>query len=183
MLTSAARLEVVAGNAVGMSILVEDEMVIGRHAEGAGRLAEDEEISRLHARVSVDAYGECTIEDLGSTNGTYLNGARISAPQMLSVGDTIELGQTTLAVRELPALQEARPTSVHVLDDAPPPSERSEPEVPPVPDTLAIQLEVDFVEREVHLRLDEESSPIRLVFEDGAWRTHTSSPNEKGGPA
>jgi pSer/pThr/pTyr-binding forkhead associated (FHA) protein len=184
MFTSAARLEVVAGNAVGMSILVEDEMVIGRHAEGAGRLAEDEEISRLHARVSVDAYGECTIEDLGSTNGTYLNGARISAPEVLSVGDTIELGQTTLAVRELPTEEEARPTSVHVPDDAPAPdvaAAEGEPEVPPVPNTLAIQLEVDFVEREVHLRLDEDSSPIRLVFEDGAWRTQTSSPNEKGG--
>jgi pSer/pThr/pTyr-binding forkhead associated (FHA) protein len=189
MLTSAARLEVVAGNAVGMSILVENEMVIGRHAEGAGRLADDEEISRLHARVSVDPYGECTIEDLGSTNGTYLNGARISAPQVLSVGDTIELGQTTLAVRELPEEEEAQPTNVHVREDGrspdvvAPPSPESEPEVPPAPTTLAIQMEVDFVEREVQLRLDEDSSPIRLVFEDGAWRTQTSAPNEKGGPA
>jgi hypothetical protein len=102
------------------------------------------------------------------------------------VGDTIELGQTTLAVRELPAEEEARPTSVHVPDDAPAPdlaATDGEPEIPPVPTTLAIQLEVNFVERELHLRLDEDSSPIRLMFEDGAWRTQTSSPNEKGGPA
>jgi hypothetical protein len=96
-------LEVVAGKAAGTSILVVDELVIGRHADGAGRLADDEEISRTHARVTLEPNGVCEIEDLGSTNGTYLNGLRISAPEELSVGDTIELGQTTLAVRELPA--------------------------------------------------------------------------------
>jgi pSer/pThr/pTyr-binding forkhead associated (FHA) protein len=190
MLTSAARLEVVAGKAVGMSILVEDEMVIGRHAEGAGRLADDEEISRLHARVSVDADGVCTIEDLGSTNGTFLNGERISAPEALSIGDTIELGQTTLEVRELPLDEAPPPTDVRVPDDVQPPdvaaamaSAESGHEVSPVPTTLAIQLEVDFVERELQLHLDDASSPVRLVFEDGAWRVQTSPLNEKGGPA
>ena len=103
MNTPAARLEVVAGKAAGTSILVAEELVIGRHAEGAGRLADDEEISRTHARVTLDPSGVCEIEDLGSTNGTYVNGSRISGPEELSVGDTIELGQTTLAVRELPA--------------------------------------------------------------------------------
>jgi pSer/pThr/pTyr-binding forkhead associated (FHA) protein len=100
----AARLEVVAGKAVGMSILVEDELLIGRHSEGAGRLADDDEISRAHARVSMDSRGLCAIEDLGSTNGTFLNGLRISSPQMLSEGDTIEIGGTTLVVRQVPEL-------------------------------------------------------------------------------
>ncbi len=102
-----ARLEVVAGNAAGMSILVEDELLIGRHAVGAGRLAEDEEISRSHARVTLDASGFCAIEDLGSTNGTFVNGLRISAPQTLSEGDTIEIGATTLVVRSLPRAEGA----------------------------------------------------------------------------
>ena len=97
-----ARFEVVAGRAIGMSILVDDELLIGRHAEGAGRLADDEEISRSHARISLDRSGFCAIEDLGSTNGTFVNGLRIAGPQTLSVGDTIELGGTTLVVRELP---------------------------------------------------------------------------------
>jgi predicted component of type VI protein secretion system len=100
---SAAHLEVVAGKAAGMSIIVEDELQIGRHADGAGRLADDEEISRAHARVTLDASGFWAIEDLGSTNGTFVNGLRISAPQTLSEGDTIELGATTLVVRELPS--------------------------------------------------------------------------------
>ena len=112
-----ARLEVVAGRAIGMSILLDDELLIGRHAEGAGRLADDEEISRSHARISLDRSGFCAIEDLGSTNGSFVNGLRIKGPQTLSVGDTIEVGGTTLVVRELPI----------------PASERSLKAVPPQP--------------------------------------------------
>ncbi len=97
-----ARFEVVAGRAIGMSVLVDDELLIGRHADGAGRLADDDEISRSHARISLDRSGFCAIEDLGSTNGTFVNGLRIAGPQTLSVGDTIEVGGTTLVVRELP---------------------------------------------------------------------------------
>jgi pSer/pThr/pTyr-binding forkhead associated (FHA) protein len=97
-----ARLEVVAGNATGMSIVVEDELLIGRHAQGAGRLADDAEISRSHARVTLEGSGFCAVEDLGSTNGTFVNGLRINGPATLSEGDTIELGSTTLVVRELP---------------------------------------------------------------------------------
>ena len=59
MAAQPVRLEVVAGRAEGMSILVEDELVIGRQADGAGRLADDDEISRSHARVTLDASGFC----------------------------------------------------------------------------------------------------------------------------
>jgi pSer/pThr/pTyr-binding forkhead associated (FHA) protein len=110
MNSAMARLEVVAGRAIGMSILIDDELLIGRHAEGAGRLADDEEISRSHARLSLDRTGFCAIEDLGSTNGTYVNGLRITGPETLSEGDTIEVGATTLVVRELPI-----PHSEHTL--------------------------------------------------------------------
>ena len=110
MNSAMARLEVVAGRAIGMSILIDDELLIGRHAEGAGRLADDEEISRSHARLSLDRTGFCAIEDLGSTNGTYVNGLRIAGPETLSEGDTIEVGATTLVVRELPI-----PHSEHTL--------------------------------------------------------------------
>lgn len=110
MNSAMARLEVVAGRAIGMSVLIDDELLIGRHAEGAGRLADDEEISRSHARLSLDRTGFCAIEDLGSTNGTYVNGLRITGPETLSEGDTIEVGATTLVVRELPI-----PHSEHTL--------------------------------------------------------------------
>jgi pSer/pThr/pTyr-binding forkhead associated (FHA) protein len=109
MVGPAARLEVLTGKAAGMSILIDDELVIGRLAEGAGRLADDEEISRSHARVAIDSSGSCTIEDLGSTNGTWVNGMRITTPQTLREGDTLELGGTTLTIREVPDLEASSP--------------------------------------------------------------------------
>jgi pSer/pThr/pTyr-binding forkhead associated (FHA) protein len=109
MAGSAARLEVLTGKAAGMSLVIDNELVIGRLAEGAGRLADDEEISRSHARLSMDSSGQCMIEDLGSTNGTWVNGMRITTPQTLSEGDTVELGGTTMVVREVPAMAEQPP--------------------------------------------------------------------------
>ncbi len=93
----------IAGNAAGTTIVVGDELVIGRHAEGAGKLSEDTEISRQHARVSREASGEYAIEDLGSSNGTFVNGLRIASPLLLSADDSIEVGGTTLVVRSIPS--------------------------------------------------------------------------------
>jgi predicted component of type VI protein secretion system len=171
---SPARLEVVSGKAIGMSVLVDDELLIGRHTEGAGRLADDDEISRSHARVTVDDSGFCAIEDLGSRNGTFVNGVRISAPQTLSVGDRIELGASTLVVRELPtpagvqAMGPAgqRPTVVPGPDQAGAALEEHLAAPPP----LALQLEVDFVSHAARITFDESSEPAPLVLEDGVWR-------------
>jgi len=58
------RLEVISGNDLGNTITVEDELVIGRHADGVGRLAEDEEISRQHARISLEVTGDYEATEL-----------------------------------------------------------------------------------------------------------------------
>jgi pSer/pThr/pTyr-binding forkhead associated (FHA) protein len=117
--SSHMRLEVISGNAAGTSIAVEDELVIGRHAEGAGRLSEDEEISRQHARISREATGDYAIEDLGSSNGTFVNGLRIQSPRLLSLGDLVETGGTTLVVREV-VRPGAGSTVVAAVPDVPP---------------------------------------------------------------
>ena len=88
------RLEVVSGKATGFAIVVADRLVIGRHSDGPGRLADDPELSRHHAQISRDDSGMYLIEDLASTNGTIVNGARISSPIPLAVGDSIEVGAT-----------------------------------------------------------------------------------------
>ena len=103
------RLEVIAGNAAGTTITVEDALVIGRHADGAGRLSEDQEISRQHARISRERSGDYAIEDLGSSNGTFVNGLRIQSPRLLAPGDSIETGATTLVVREIERPEPAQP--------------------------------------------------------------------------
>src|SRR3954467_12555658 len=91
-------LKITGGNAVGQSIPMEQELVIGRSTPGLGSLGGDSEISRGHARVFHDPSGRLTIEDLGSTNGTFVNGNRISGQQSLNPGDQVRVGQTSLTV-------------------------------------------------------------------------------------
>jgi hypothetical protein len=110
-------LEVIAGNAAGTYIQVDDELVIGRHASGAGQLSDDTEISRHHARLVREATGGYAIEDLGSSNGTFVNGLRLASPQLLGEGDSIEVGATTLLVRSITARSAAAQTE----PESPPP--------------------------------------------------------------
>jgi DNA-binding winged helix-turn-helix (wHTH) protein len=55
-------------------------------------------VSRHHARITVVS-GTATIEDLESTNGTHVNGKRISGPTRLSLGDELSLGSERLQIR------------------------------------------------------------------------------------
>src|SRR3954463_13476431 len=91
-------LRVVAGNAAGSTIGLEQELVIGRSTPGAGSLGGDGEISRAPGRLYRDASGQLIVEDLGSTNGTFVNGNRISAATPLKPGDQVRVGQTTMTV-------------------------------------------------------------------------------------
>ena len=52
--------------------------------------------SRAVTRAFRDGQGRWSIEDLGSANGTFMNGVRISEPQALQVGDAVRVGRTTL---------------------------------------------------------------------------------------
>jgi pSer/pThr/pTyr-binding forkhead associated (FHA) protein len=70
------------------------EVVVGR--DGA-LVASDEFASGSHARFWV-AHSRWYVEDLGSTNGTWLNGRRIHAAQLLKRGDKILIGHTVLTV-------------------------------------------------------------------------------------
>ena len=74
--------------------------MIGRAVSGEGRLADDPELSRRHARVARDAEGRLTIEDLGSANGTFVNDVRVSEPRALEPGDSIRVGETTMELAE-----------------------------------------------------------------------------------
>lgn len=56
----------------------------------------DKMLSRQHARIVKDDNGGLQVEDLGSRNGTFLNGERLAAPQPLKAGDRITLGGVTL---------------------------------------------------------------------------------------
>ena len=57
----------------------------------------DDFASNHHARFQI-AHGLWYVKDLGSTNGTWLNGRRIHAPQLLKKGDKIKIGHTVVTV-------------------------------------------------------------------------------------
>ena len=70
-------------------------MVMGRDPANAIGLPDDTKASRAHARVVRDSGGNWVVEDNGSTNGTFVNGQRITR-QELAPGDTILIGATAL---------------------------------------------------------------------------------------
>ena len=95
---NAAYLVVLAGSNVGEMYKVEKDRLIMGRADTADIRLFDEGISREHAQVVQD-HGDTGVrmilEDLGSTNGTFCNGARVQR-QVLAEGDKILLGSTTI---------------------------------------------------------------------------------------
>jgi hypothetical protein len=80
-------------------IPLDGEFVVGRSEGGVGNLQQDGELSRRHARFYYGDGGSIlVVEDLQSTNGTFVNDRRISEPHVLRPGDRVRLGTTTLEV-------------------------------------------------------------------------------------
>ena len=71
--------------------------VIGRSAD-ADVVVDDSYASDLHVRVGMQN-GTMTVHDLGSTNGTYVNGRRITVPTAVALGDSVQVGRTILEVK------------------------------------------------------------------------------------
>jgi hypothetical protein len=76
---------------------LDDEITVGRAAGCGVVLAEDTFVSQVHARVYRRS-GDSYVEDLGSTNGTYVNGDRITEATRLRRGDRVQFGQTVAEV-------------------------------------------------------------------------------------
>ncbi len=95
-------LRVIAGAHTGKMFAVRDGAVLGREAPADVVLADTtQEISRRHARISVHE-GQTMIEDLGSTNGTRLNGESLTGRSVLGAGDRIQIGSATLQYTPAP---------------------------------------------------------------------------------
>ena len=75
-----------------------DQIIIGRDSS-SGVAINDAEVSRKHARLSFQG-GKYVLEDLGSTNGTFVNGQRLASPVVLKSGDVVSCGEQIVLMYE-----------------------------------------------------------------------------------
>jgi pSer/pThr/pTyr-binding forkhead associated (FHA) protein len=90
-------LEIVEGDDAGRQTPLEGSIEIGREAS-IGLPIDDEQASRRHTRVTAEG-DHALVEDLGSTNGTYLNGQPIEGQRTLRPGDRLRVGLTIFELR------------------------------------------------------------------------------------
>jgi pSer/pThr/pTyr-binding forkhead associated (FHA) protein len=95
----AVRLTVLASPALqpGATLEIAQPIHVGRGAENGLRLEDDDFVSSRHARFEPRTDG-LWVEDVGSTNGTYVNGARVTSARLLHTGDVVRIGQTDFQV-------------------------------------------------------------------------------------
>lgn len=103
-------LEIVEGKEAGRQLELNGPLDVGRDQGMPIALTDDTQVSRRHARISPQN-GVAVVEDLGSTNGTFVNDQPIHSPRPLSPGDRIRIGLTVLEVRSPQQVQQ-RPSAV-----------------------------------------------------------------------
>ncbi|SFC91695.1 FHA domain-containing protein [Nocardioides terrae] len=91
-------LVVEGSNAGERADLVDAPILIGRGADAAIRL-DDDYVSTRHARIAASG-DQWFVEDLGSTNGTYIGTVRLSQPTTLTLGTQVRIGKTILELRK-----------------------------------------------------------------------------------
>jgi len=86
------------GNAGARADLDHAPILIGRGNDAAIRL-DDDYVSTRHARIATSG-DQWFVEDLGSTNGTYIGAVRITQPSTITLGTQIRIGKTILELRK-----------------------------------------------------------------------------------
>ncbi len=114
-----AYLELWRPSGVEPVVLAGDRVTVGAEDSNRVCLADDGTVSRLHA--VVENYGSgWAVRDLGSRNGTYINGRRVLGEQALHPGDELRIGKTRLIFRDQDApARGGRGTQVLAVDAAP----------------------------------------------------------------
>jgi hypothetical protein len=92
-----ASLVIHEGAGAGTEHPLDAELILGREPATADLVIPDPGVSRRHARV-LEQNGDVIVEDLGSSNGTYVNGHRISGPVILGPADELQLGDTIVGL-------------------------------------------------------------------------------------
>jgi pSer/pThr/pTyr-binding forkhead associated (FHA) protein len=125
------RLRFTDGPMAGREVEVASVLVLGRQA--ADLVIEDAQVSRRHASVR-PAGDALEVEDLGSKNGTWVNGGRIAGAVRVASGDRVRVGDSTFQVELDPASASAdeRPAGAALTEPTPalpfePPPQRPDP--------------------------------------------------------
>src|SRR3990172_1829578 len=138
--------------------LESDQLSIGRDSSNEIPV-NDAEVSRRHARLTFQG-GKYVIEDMGSTNGTFANGQRLSGPRVLKSGEVISLGEQIVFVYEAvnsdPGATVASPRKV--------PEARLATPLPPPPQSFAGQVPASQPEAAVARKLN----PVPIAIGVGA---------------
>ncbi|MDR1768499.1 MAG: FHA domain-containing protein [Propionibacteriaceae bacterium] len=91
-------LNVTHGSKAGTVLELGGGLLIGRGAE-CQLVLDDDYVSTRHARI-VAADGGYSVEDMGSTNGTFVNNSRVSQPTPVVAGDTLRIGRTLMKLEK-----------------------------------------------------------------------------------
>ncbi|KWW97879.1 hypothetical protein C3Y87_11235 [Carbonactinospora thermoautotrophica] len=93
------KLVVTAGSLAGTTVTLTDQPVTIGRSHDSTLVLDDDYASSRHARIYPDN-GRWMVEDLGSTNGTYLDRAKINGPTPVPLGVPIRIGKTVLELRK-----------------------------------------------------------------------------------
>jgi predicted component of type VI protein secretion system len=123
-----------SGPTPGVTFPLEGEqLIIGRDASN-GVAINDAEISRKHSRLSFQG-GKYVLEDLGSTNGTFVNGQRLAGPVVLKPGDVVSLGEQIVLMYD--AINIDPGATIATMRQSPRPVARTTATPPPAPQPVA----------------------------------------------
>ncbi len=155
-------------------------IVIGRQA-ACDLPLKHHDVSRRHSEVSYEN-GQYVLRDLGSTNGTFLNGKEITTPSVLSPGDRIEMGSRIVTFCELEAgvfdaTQDADPAQT-IISDRMSKNDALAGDLSQIPPSAVLQV-LEMGRKSGILEIDAEAQSCRLWFHEGL-PVHAESEKQSG---
>ncbi|ANH92459.1 MULTISPECIES: FHA domain-containing protein [unclassified Streptomyces] len=95
-----AKLVVTEGTLTGTTVALQGQTITLGRAHDSTIVLDDDYASSRHARIYPDQNGQWIVEDLGSTNGTYLDRSRLTTPTPIPLGAPIRIGKTVIELRK-----------------------------------------------------------------------------------
>jgi pSer/pThr/pTyr-binding forkhead associated (FHA) protein len=94
------KLVVTEGTLTGTTVALQGQTITLGRAHDSTIVLDDDYASSRHARIYPDRDGQWIVEDLGSTNGTYLDRTRLTTPTPIALGAPLRIGKTVIELRK-----------------------------------------------------------------------------------